>query len=126
METKHAQLLFSNSWEDPQLLLEALGEGEGKRILSIAAAGDSSLSLLTGNPEEILAIDNNPFQLYLVELKKMAIKHLERWEVLAFLGFAPCENRLSFYHELKGWLSYDAQLFCFSNESEVRFFWRKN
>ena len=87
METKHAQLLFSNSWEDPQLLLEALGEGSGKRILSIAAAGDSSLSLLTGSPEEILAIDTNPFQLYLVELKKMAIKHLDRWEVLAFLGF---------------------------------------
>ncbi|MDW3648180.1 MAG: DUF3419 family protein [Bacteroidia bacterium] len=111
METKNAQLLFSNSWEDPQLLLEALGKGRGKRILSIAAAGDSSLSLLSGSPEEILAIDTNPFQLYLVELKKMAIKHLDRWEVLAFLGFAPCENRLSFYQELKGWLSYDAQVF---------------
>lgn len=108
---KSDKLQYSNCWEDATLLLEALAPKEGKRILSIASAGDSSFSLLTSSPEEILAIDNNEAQLALVELKKMAIKHLTYQEVLEFLGFSDCEARLKYYHYLKGWLSFDAQVY---------------
>jgi len=118
--SKSAILQYANCWEDTDLLLEGLAAEEGKRILSIASAGDSSFSLLTQNPSEIIAFDHNEVQLCLVELKKMAIKHLNYSEVLEFLGFTPSELRLKYYRYLKGWLSYDAQMYWDKHTDQIQ------
>ena len=40
---KFNKIRYANCWEDPELLLEVFDSG--KKILSIASAGDNSLSL---------------------------------------------------------------------------------
>ena len=92
---------YANCWEDPNVLLAGLAPKEGSRILSIASAGDNSFSLLTTNPELVVAVDINQTQLHLVALKKAAIQHLEYEEVLAFLGFHESNSRLAWFDRIK-------------------------
>lgn len=96
---------YANCWEDPDVLLKGLDLPKNTRILSIASAGDNSFSLLTTEPEIIVAFDLNPVQLYLVELKKAAIKSLCREEAIAFLGFTKSRKRLLVYENIKHQLS---------------------
>ena len=56
-----------------------------KTILSIASAGDNSFACLLLNPEKVVSIDTNITQIYLVELKKTAIKYLSYKEFLILL-----------------------------------------
>ncbi len=106
---------YANCWEDAEVLLKGLNLEKGKRILSIASAGDNSFSLLATEPKLVVAFDLNPAQLYLVELKKLAIQHLTREEAIAFLGFTENEHRLKIYESFKPELS-----------SEAFDFWEKN
>lgn len=96
---------YANVWEDADILLKGLGNMENKRILSIASAGDNAFSLLTLNPELVVAFDINPIQLYLVELKKAAIEELEYDEVLKFLGFKEDLSRIVSFKKLEHKLS---------------------
>lgn len=78
---------YANCWEDPKVLLQGLAPKRSSKILSIASAGDNSFSLLVTNPELVVAVDVNLTQLYLVELKKAAIRSLDYEDILVFLGF---------------------------------------
>lgn len=111
---------YANCWEDPEVLLKGLKMEKGKRILSIASAGDNSFSLLTTEPEMVVAFDLNPTQLYLVELKKLAIQQLSREECMAFLGFAESEYRLKTYEGFKHELSPQALEFWEKNELYIK------
>ncbi|MEO5644266.1 MAG: DUF3419 family protein [Bacteroidia bacterium] len=100
---------YANCWEDADILLEGLEPKEGSKILSIASAGDNSFSLLAANPEMVVAVDINKIQLYLVALKKVCIKNLDREDVLNFLGFSASTERERLFHLLKSELSADAK-----------------
>lgn len=99
---------YANCWEDAGLLLQGLQPQAGASILSVASAGDNSFFLLTTNPEKVVAIDISKPQLYLVELKKVAIKYLTYEEVLQFLGFRPDKNRKAKYEHIKIYLGTEA------------------
>lgn len=80
---------YSQCWEDADLLLSVIAGTKAKRILSIASAGDNTLSLLCHSPEsvqEVIAIDFSPAQLSLLELKIACFKALTWPETLQFLG----------------------------------------
>jgi S-adenosylmethionine-diacylglycerol 3-amino-3-carboxypropyl transferase len=96
---------YANCWEDADILLEGLAPRPGDRLLSIASAGDNSFSLLVHDPELVVAIDVNPVQLFLVELKKICISRMEREEFLAFMGFTRSSSRMSAFMQLKNELS---------------------
>jgi S-adenosylmethionine-diacylglycerol 3-amino-3-carboxypropyl transferase len=93
----HGYIRYANCWEDADLLVEALDVREGHRVLSIASAGDNSFSLLMNAPELVLAVDINPVQLQLVELKKAAITALDQEDFLRFMGFRPSADRLRMF-----------------------------
>src|SRR5687767_13471482 len=98
--TQRAQfdfIRYANCWEDPQMLLNALAGTKCRKILSIASAGDNSFSLLLADPAQVVAVDVSEVQLFLVELKKAAIKSLSYDECLSFLGFSPCSDRPGLY-----------------------------
>ncbi|MCI4668803.1 MAG: BtaA family protein [Bacteroidia bacterium] len=99
---------YANCWEDPEILLEGLDPGKNSRILSIASAGDNSFSLLTREPELVVAVDLSKVQLNLVELKKAAITILKRKEYLEFIGFLPSDSRMEVFQSLKSHLSKEA------------------
>ena len=95
---------YANCWEDADILLKGLNPKAGGRFLSVGSAGDNSFSLLTTRPELVVAVDVSPVQLYLIELKKVAIKHLTYEKVLDFLGFQDTNNRLAVFEQLKMYL----------------------
>lgn len=109
------KLLYSNCWEDAEVLLQALHPVTGMRVLSIASAGDNCLSLLTGEPDELIAVDANPVQLYLLELKAAAFSTLSYEEMLGFLGFREATNRLFSFSVIREQLT-----------EPCRFYWEMN
>jgi S-adenosylmethionine-diacylglycerol 3-amino-3-carboxypropyl transferase len=98
-------LRYANCWEDAEILIKGLQPSPGSRILSIGSAGDNTFSLLTTHPSEMVAVDINPIQLYLVEFKAKAIQLLEREQTLAFLGFKQDSQRWEKYQLIRPHLS---------------------
>jgi S-adenosylmethionine-diacylglycerol 3-amino-3-carboxypropyl transferase len=91
---------YANVWEDADLLCEALRPAPGRRMLSIASAGDNALALLAEGAE-VVAADLSPAQLALVDLKRAAIRRLGHAEALAFLGARPSSDRRPVYEQLE-------------------------
>ena len=60
---------YSQCWEDPAVLNEALAINSQDIVLSITSGGDNTLALLLRNPQRVISIDLNPTpweqQLYL-------------------------------------------------------------
>jgi len=102
---------YANCWEDADILLKGLSAKPGGRILSIGSAGDNSFSLLLTDPEMVVAVDVNPVQLWLIELKQQAIAQLDYEDVLAFLGFRPSKERLILFNHIKSALSKECRAY---------------
>jgi S-adenosylmethionine-diacylglycerol 3-amino-3-carboxypropyl transferase len=95
---------YSQCWEDTDLVLDNLAISNGDTILSIASAGDNTLSLLTASPSKIIAIDFCQAQLAVMALKIAAFKGLSYEELLTFLGIGKPESttaRLATYQLLR-------------------------
>jgi S-adenosylmethionine-diacylglycerol 3-amino-3-carboxypropyl transferase len=101
---------YANCWEDPDVLCAALQPAPGKRMLSIASAGDNSLALLAAGCE-VVAADLSPAQLACVELRTAAFRTLEYEETLAFLGVTESSQRSRTYQTLAGGLSARARTY---------------
>jgi S-adenosylmethionine-diacylglycerol 3-amino-3-carboxypropyl transferase len=101
---------YANCWEDADILCEALQPAPGKRMLSIASAGDNALALLAEGAE-VVAADLSPAQLACTELRRAGFRHLSRDELLGFLGVRPMSRRAAVYEALRADLSPAAQAF---------------
>lgn len=115
----HGYIRYANCWEDADVLCEALGVREGHRVLSIGSAGDNSFSLLMNAPELVLAVDINPVQLHLIELKKAAITALDRADCLAFLGFIPATDRTATLARLNAIMPGESRIFWATRTEQV-------
>jgi len=108
-------LRYSSVWEDHRLLERALTIGESD-LLIIASAGCNVLNLLLRAPRRIVALDFNPAQTALVELKLAAIRTLSHPELLSLLGVRGARDRLDLYDRVRSSMSesarnwWDAQL----------------
>ena len=113
-------LQYSCCNEDARSELAALGV-RGRRVLSIAAAGERAFGLLLGDPREVVAVDRNPAQIHLARLKAAAIARLERAAYLAFVGIRDDAGagRLATYRKLKSELPDDAQQFWDGRQGDV-------
>ena len=98
-------LLYSQCWEDPRILIEALGINSDDSVLSITSGGDNALALLLSGPKKIVSIDLNAAQNYLLELKCAAVAGLTYPEYLEFLGVTPSKRRLALYDSVRPHLS---------------------
>lgn len=105
------RLQYANCWEDADLLVDRIGDLEGKRVLSIASGGENSLSLLCRGPDLVAVVDKNPAQIFLFELKRTAILMLEREDFLAFMGYTDSRGRWGTYRLLRGGLESAARAF---------------
>jgi S-adenosylmethionine-diacylglycerol 3-amino-3-carboxypropyl transferase len=115
-----SQLLFGMSWEDPASDREALRIQPGETLVTIGSGGCNSLTLLLENPGKLYAIDINPSQSYLLELKRAAIRRLDYQELRAFLGLEPAENRLDTFAKLRNDLSEGAIQYWTSGAETVK------
>lgn len=98
-------LRYAQCWEDADILLEALDIQPGDTCVSIASAGDNTLSLLTRNPARVIAIDLNPAQLAALELRVAAYRTLSHAELLELIGSRPSDRRTELYANARKALS---------------------
>jgi S-adenosylmethionine-diacylglycerol 3-amino-3-carboxypropyl transferase len=103
------RISYASCNEDSACELRALEPGPGKRLFCVTAGGGRVLDLLAGGPDEVWAVDLNPSQNHLLELKIAGIKALSHPEYLAFLGVRPSRERLATYARLRPQLTEQAQ-----------------
>src|SRR3989344_5811115 len=96
---------YSMCWEDPTVLREALDVQSDDRVISITSGGDNSLVLLLAKPKEVVSVDINFAQNYLLELKRATALTLEYDEFLEFLGAKKSADRLKFFNTVAPLLS---------------------
>jgi S-adenosylmethionine-diacylglycerol 3-amino-3-carboxypropyl transferase len=112
--------MYSNCWEDAEIVNQALNITSGNIYLSIASAGDNTLSILAHDPGFVLAVDKNPAQLACLDLKRAAIKHLSYSETLAFLGITASDNRLAIYLCIRDVLTPFSRCFWDDNPKAIK------
>lgn len=106
-----ATIRYANCWEDAEILARAVAPLDGARCLSIASAGDNTLSLVARGAASVVAVDLSPAQLALMELKMAAFGHLTYEELLGFLGVRGCVQRRDLYLRLRSSLGEAARTF---------------
>lgn len=111
---------YSQSWEDPNVLLEALNVQPDDRIISITSGGDNSLALLLKKPQVLVSVDKNPAQNYLLELKYAAASLLSFENYHKFVGVVDSCTRLEVFLELSEKISLAAKQYWLSNTRYVR------
>ena len=110
---------YAQCWEDADVLLEALAIRPGDVCLSIASAGDNSLSLLTRDPARVVAVDLSPAQLCCLELRVSAYRCLEHAQLLELIGSRPSARRGELYRRCRGPLSPEARRFWDARPAEI-------
>jgi S-adenosylmethionine-diacylglycerol 3-amino-3-carboxypropyl transferase len=105
------RLMFTQSWEDPACDLAALRPQAGEQILAITSGCDNVLGFLLTDPAQVIAIDLNPTQGYLLELKQAAFRRLSHSEMLDLLGIRPSANRHTLFNRLRADLTVPARAF---------------
>src|SRR3989344_3462214 len=96
---------YSQCWEDPQVLVEALSIHPTDHVLSITSGGDNTLALLLAGAGKVDSIDLNPTQNYLLELKKSAAKCLAYDEYLELMGVRGSKHRGVLFGKVRANLS---------------------
>lgn len=83
-----ATLRYSMVWEDSALLTEGLALTDEDDVLCICSAGDNVLALALAGARSVTAVDMNPAQSALLELKLAAAERLDYSGFLQLLGLA--------------------------------------
>lgn len=79
-------LVYNTCWEDPAVDRQALKLGADDTVLVITSAGCNALDYALQGPRAIHAVDANPRQNALLELKLAAIRQLEFEDFFAIFG----------------------------------------
>ncbi|MFH1941768.1 MAG: DUF3419 family protein [bacterium] len=111
MKTFLETVNYTSCNEDSRSEIEALQINQGDKILCISGSGARSLDLLTEKPATIVSIDMNHCQSYLLELKIVAIQHLDYQQFVDFIGICPSKNRAQVYQSIRPSLSLNARGF---------------
>lgn len=99
-------LVYNTCWEDPRLDRAALNLGPTDTLLVITSAGCNVLDYALARPQHIYAVDMNPRQNALLELKLAGIRHLDYATFFALFGRGRLANFPSVYRgELRPALS---------------------
>jgi S-adenosylmethionine-diacylglycerol 3-amino-3-carboxypropyl transferase len=100
---------YAQCWEDADVVLDALQVEPGDVCLSIASAGDNTLSLLASDPAKVVAVDLSESQLACLELRVAAYQRLSHGELLELIGARPSRRRRTLYQRLEPELSAQAR-----------------
>lgn len=90
-------LVYNTCWEDPRLDRRALELSPSDRVLVITSAGCNALDYVLHEPEHVFAVDLNPAQNALLELKLAAIRGLDYEDFFAMFGRGRITNSRELY-----------------------------
>ncbi len=125
----HSDIYFSQTREDPEIEMSVIARLKNQvrhpQVLLIASGGCTALSLLA-DPDltEIVAIDLNPAQLHLVELKRQALLHLDlrrQYQLLGVDGGNDHLDRIEIYQTLRSHLPPATQAFWDDRPEQIAF-----
>lgn len=88
------QYIYAFTWEDPREDDKILKFNENDTVLAITSAGDNILhyACLPNAPKKIHAVDLNPCQNHLLELKLSAFRNLNQDQIWKMFGEGKIEN----------------------------------
>ncbi len=92
-------LVYNTCWEDPRLDRVALNIGPDDTILVITSAGCNALDYALLGPRHIYAVDMNPRQNALLELKMAGIRHLDFETFFQIFGQGRCRGIKQIYEQ---------------------------
>jgi len=113
------QLLFSLNWEDPRLDQKALQIQAGESVFGITSGCCNILEFLLYDPSVVYAVDINPTQSYLMELKIEAIRNLSHKQFIQFFGIEKASNSFELYQKFEKHLSKEAQHYWNTNKASI-------
>lgn len=93
-------LLFAQSYEDPEIDRRALQIRPAHTVLCITSGGCNVLSLLLDAPARLIALDMNPTQNAMLQLKIGGMRKLTYEEYLELLGVRTSARRLELYNRV--------------------------
>ncbi len=102
------RLLFAQCFEDPELDRRALRIGREHTVLCVTSGGCNVLALLLDAPARLIALDLNPTQNAMLQLKIEGIRRLDYDEYLELFGVRPSARRLLLYRRLPAIPFWDA------------------
>lgn len=94
-------LRYSTVWEDHRLLERGLAIRDTTSVLMIASAGCNVLNALLRGPRRLVALDFNPAQTALLELKLAAIRTLSHADFIRLLGVRDATDRLDLFERVR-------------------------
>ncbi len=115
-----SKIYYAQCWEDPRTLTQALSITRDDDVLSIASGGENTFALLLQNPRSVTAIDRNPGQIFLVELKIRAIQTLDYGDFVAFLGVRDSNTRDRHYAIIRQYLTESARWYWDQHIDAIR------
>ncbi len=95
------KIAYSQCWEDPDTVREALRIGPDDDVLAVTSGGCNVLALLLDQPRSITAVDINPAQNYLLELKRAAVLELSHDNLLSLVGARQSGKRWELYQQVR-------------------------
>jgi S-adenosylmethionine-diacylglycerol 3-amino-3-carboxypropyl transferase len=121
-------LIYNTCWEDPALDREALDFRPDDRVVVITSAGCNALDYVLAGVSEVNAVDVNPIQNALLELKVAAASRLDYESFFDLFGRGQSPDARAMYHDaLRGQLSEPAQAYW---DKHIGFFagrgWRRS
>lgn len=120
MANFYGKLSYSIGNEDWKTEQAALQIKPSDRIICVTASGDRPLNLLTSECNEIVAIDANPIQNHLLELKMEALKVFNFQEYLQFLGIESHHNRIDLFNKVAQNLSAQCRQFWLMRNKSIK------
>jgi len=92
-------LVYNTCWEDPRLDRIAMGIGDTDTVLVITSAGCNALDYALTGPKAVYAVDMNPRQNALLDLKIAGIRSLEFEDFFALFGHGGHEDASKVYRQ---------------------------
>ena len=104
-------ILYTTHDEDTTSELTAFELTPEHRVMCVTGSGCRTLNLLIGGPREIVSVDANPLQNWLLELKVEGMRELDHAGFLEFMGVRESDRRAAVYGSVRERLSPPARRF---------------
>lgn len=124
-------LVYNTCWEDPRLDRQALNLGPDDQVLVITSAGCNALDYVLAGAGHVYAVDMNPRQNALLELKAAGVKGLEFEDFFEMFGRGRISDSQKVYEgqlrrHLSPWAAqyWDRRISFFNERSKGGFFFR--
>lgn len=129
-KTVHSRsLIYNASWEDPRIDRQLMGLDADSRVVMLTSAGCNALDYLLDSPAEIHAVDVNPRQNAVLELKLALIERGDFDDLFAMFGKGSHEAFEDVYTDVKPVLNpltskfWDSKIVYFDNNSKKQSFY---